>query len=205
MLQSTAILIGLILGDGYLTRPCGSSATSSLDIKYDEKYLNYLEWLHEELADFHPSLIRRKKGFHQFRFYTKRLKEIGKFRELFYNQNGTKIIPSNIKELLTNPLTLAVWYQDDGTLDFRDKYHANALLATHCFTFEENQMLVRALSKNFNLDIRVCRCQMRGKLYFRLYVTSKSMDIFMKLVEPYVQKCFNYKLVKYRIASQQQR
>ncbi len=46
---------------------------------------------------------------------------------------------------------------------------------------------------------------MRGKLYFRLYVTSKSMTKFMQLVEPHVHENFHYKLVKYRKSGQQQR
>ena len=204
MSRSIAILVGLILGDGYLTKPCGASQKAALDIKYDKKYLSYLKWLHKELSIYNPSPIRKKKGFHQFRFYTKRTKEIGKLRQLFY-RNGKKIIPADIENYLINPITLAVWYQDDGTLDFRNKYHANALIATHCFTFEECHLLADALSKNFNLDVRVCRCQMRGKLYFRLYVASKSMNIFMQLVEPYIQNCFYYKLLKYRLSSQQQR
>lgn len=203
--RSIAILVGLILGDGYITKPYGASQNAALDIKYDEKYLPYLHWLHNELSVYAPSPVRKKKGFHQFRFYTKRNCEIGHLRRLFYREDGTKIVPVNIADYLTDPITLAVWYQDDGTLDYRDKYHANALIATHCFTKEECQMLAYALSKNFQLDIRVCRCQMRGKLYFRLYVTSKSMDAFMQLVEPFIQECFRYKLVKYRTSSQQQR
>lgn len=159
----------------------------------------------DRIISYHPSPIRKKKGFHQFRFYTKSVKSIGELRTIFYDTAGRKRIPKNIAYYLTNPLTLAVWYQDDGTLDFRDKYHANALIATHCFTFEECQLLARALYKNFNLDVRVCRCQMRGKLYFRLYVTSKSMQLFMQLVKPFIQNCFRYKLLSYRIASQQQR
>ncbi len=195
--RTKALLVGLILGDGHLTKSSGGAITSALDLKYDEKYLPYLEWIHRSLQELHPSPIQRKKGFHQYRFYTQRREDIGVLRNLFY-ANKVKGIPTEIQTYLMDPLTLAVWYQDDGTLDFRRGYHANALFATHCFTQNECQLLANALSMNFELDIRVCRCLMRGKLYFRLYVCSKSMDRFMHIIEPYIQPCFHYKLVKFR-------
>lgn len=192
-----ALLVGLILGDGHLTKPSGLKTTSALDLKYDEKYLSYLQWMHQQLLKLHPSPIRRKRGHHQYRFYTERRNDIGDLRRLFYPE-GTKRIPEDIAKYLIDPLTVAMWYQDDGTLDFRHGYHANALFATHCFTQRECELLAKALRTNFNLDIRVCRCMMRGKLYFRLYVTSKSMDAFMQLIDPYILPCFHYKLVKFR-------
>ena len=203
--KTKAILIGLILGDGYLTKPSGKSIRSMLDIKYDEKSLEYLEWIHHELQELNPSEIKKKKGFHQYRFYTKSRDDIGELRRIFY-PNGVKHIPQDIDKYLTNPLTLAVWYQDDGRLDFRNKYHCNSSFATYCFSYNECELLANTLRVNFDLDIRVCKCQMRGKMYYCLYVTSKSMNKFMQIIEPYMQRCFHYKLVKYRaITSQQER
>ena len=199
MMQSKtkAILVGLILGDGYLTKPSGNSTRSKLDIKYDEKSLEYLTWIHRQLEELHPSEIKKKKGFHQYRFYTKTSYDIGKLRQIFY-KNGIKRIPEDIGRYLRDPLTLAVWYQDDGTLDFRSKYHCNSKFATYCFSYNECKLLANALRVNFGLDVRVCKSQMRGKMRFCLYMTSKSMDIFMHIIEPYMQRCFYYKLVKYR-------
>lgn len=205
--REQAIVVGLILGDGYLSKPkIKDKSTSCLDIKYDEKYLGYLEWLHRELKGLKPSDIKKKKNSKQYRFYTKTLKNLGILRNIFYPE-GVKIIPVNIEKYLRDPITIAVWYQDDGTLDYRDKYHANSLFATHCFRKAECDRLAQALHEIYDLDVRVCKCHMRGKLYFRLYVTSKSMESFMDLISPYIQKCFQYKLLKYRINedSQQQR
>lgn len=196
------VVIGLILGDGYLTPSFGHSQRSVLDIKGDNKCLSYLQWLHRVLQPLGVSELKPKKGYHQHRFYTKVNGELGMFRKLFYPQ-GVKIIPENIKALLNHPLTLAVWYQDDGTLDCRDKYHYNALFATHCFSFRECVLLAKTLEANFGLDVRVCKCRMRGKLRFRLYIVSRSMDRFINLVKPYINPCFAYKIRK--LNSQQQR
>lgn len=187
------ILIGLILGDGYLTSFYGNSQKSSLDMKADQKEFGYLKWLHDELSSLGVSAIKKRKDNNQYRFITKRLESIGRLRKIFY-PNGKKIIPNDIAKYLKNPLTLAVWYQDDGTLDARALYHYNALIATHCFSFKNCELLAQALKVNFNLDVRVCRCLMRQKLYYRLYITSGSMDRFIALVKPYIHSCFVYKI-----------
>lgn len=44
-----AIVIGLVLGDGYFTSFVGNSCRSRIDIKGDNKHLGYLRWLHKEL------------------------------------------------------------------------------------------------------------------------------------------------------------
>lgn len=197
-----AILVGSILGDGYLTPYTGKSRKSKIDIKGDNKSLTYLQWLHKQLQPIGVSDLKPKKNYHQHRFYTKSNEEIGKFRKLFYPK-GIKIIPKNIKFFLKNPLTLAVWYQDDGTLDCRDRYHYNAMFATYCFSFHNCQLLAKALKENFNLDVRVYKCTMRGKTRYRLYITASSMPSFIKLIKPFINPCFNYKIRK--LTSQQQR
>ncbi len=187
------ILIGLILGDGHLTEFSGQSRKSSLLMKSDNKTLPYLQWLHQELQPLGVSELTPKKNYHQHYFRTKWNEEIGKLRSLFYPE-GKKIIPRNIKELLVRPITLAIWYQDDGTLDARSKYHYNALFATHCFSFNECVLLAETLRTNFDLDVSVCKCQMRGKIRYRLYVKSKSMKRFIDLVKPFVNPSFEYKI-----------
>ena len=187
------ILIGLILGDGHLTEFNGKSRKSSLLLKSDNKTLSYLRWLHQELQPLGVSELTPKKNYHQHYFRTRWNKEIGELRSLFY-PDGIKIIPQNIKELLVRPITLAIWYQDDGTLDCRSKYHYNALFATHCFSFDECVLLAETLRTNFDLDASVCKCQMRGKIRYRLYIKSKSMKRFIDLVKPFINSSFEYKI-----------
>lgn len=191
-----SILIGLVLGDAYLTPFTGKSKGSRVDIKGDNRYLSYLQWLHSELTPLGVSELKPKKNYHQHRFYTKTSDEVGTLRNTFYSK-GIKIIPKQIQQFLTDPITLAVWYQDDGTLDYRKKDHYNSLFATHCFSFSDCVLLANALRENFALDARVYRCQMRGKLRFRIYIVSGSTGRFMSLVRPYVLPCFSHKVREY--------
>ncbi len=196
------IIIGSILGDGYLTQFNGESQNCSLSLIYDNKYLSYMQWFHNELKPIGVSELKPKNNYHQHVFRTKVSRELGSLRNMFYPL-GIKIIPSMIKELLVRPITLAVWYMDDGTLDCRSKYHYNALFATHCFSFDDNVLLAETLKENFDLDVSVAKCTMRGVLRYRLYVKSKSMKRFIELVRPYMNSSLHYKIRN--LSSQQQR
>ena len=172
------VVIGLILGDGNLRPPTKRKGESLLDVKYSDRYLSYLCWLHKVLKPVGVNPIKPKKEFNQHRFYTKPSKELGELYKIFYPQ-GVKIIPERIFRFLTNPLSLAVWYMDDGSLDFRDRYHFNACFATYNFSKNDCELLRKVLLLNFGLKTRVHKSTMRGKIYFRLYVLAESMERFI--------------------------
>ena len=189
------IVIGSILGDGHLTRPYKAGGNSGLYIKYDDKALDYLKWLHSTLSSIEPLSIKAKVvgGYHQHYFQTRASKKIGDLRRIFYPK-GKKIIPLDIKNLLLSPRSLAVWYMDDGTLDNRAKYHRNAMFATYGFSFKDCYLLSGQLKEIFDVDVSVTKCTMRNKVYPRLYVKSCSMDRFISLISPYIHPVFKYKI-----------
>lgn len=187
------ILIGSVLGDGHLTR-LSKKGLSSLYLKYDDKTFSYLEWLHEMFCPIGTSGIKEKSkgGYHQHYFTTLPSEQLGYYRKLFYPA-GKKIVPENISELLTHPIALSVWYMDDGSVDFRAKYHRNATFSTFCFSFRECEYLQRMLESNFSIRVSIHKTKMRGKIYFRLYIRSESMDGFLDLIRKYIHPCFRYK------------
>ena len=187
-----AILIGSILGDGNLDRPTRNG--SRWIIKYDDKSLSYLIWLHSQLKESGASEIKKKSGeYNQHYFFIRPSLEIGKWRNLFYPR-GQKVIPKTIKSLLTDSISLAVWYMDDGCFDFREKYHRNANIATFCFSYKDCRLLAETLGVNFGVKARVHKCTMRGKMYYRLYILSESTDRFFDLIRKYIQPCMSYKI-----------
>lgn len=187
------IAIGSVLGDGSL-RPADLRGTSALDVSQHNSKLPYLKWLYSELnKGFDLNPIFPKKGFNLHRFVTKSSLELGELRNTFYH-GGRKSIPSNIGDILDDPISLAVWYMDDGTLDRRNKYHFNSMFASYCFTFEECEALKNVLQDNFGVKISVTRCKMRGKYYPRLYIWSESMEKFVDTIKPFVHPIFKYKI-----------
>jgi len=187
------VIIGSLLGDGWLTPIKSSRGTSSFCVKYHMKSLGYLLWLRAQVKELNPSKLHPTVKHLQYYFYTSVREDIGELREIFY-PHGKKIIPYDISDLLTSPKSLAIWYQDDGTLDRRSKYHWNAMFATYCFSFGECELLINALKQNFDLDVSITRCQMRGIVRYRLYILSKSMNRFMEIVKPYIHYEFRYKI-----------
>lgn len=190
--QTKQIIVGSLLGDGWLERQ-SASGTAMFRVKYSDKSKKYLEWLRDRVGELNPSDLKSVPRYSQHYFYTEARRDIGDLYNLFYPK-GRKSIPRNIAHLLVKPIGLAVWYQDDGTLDKRSGYHHNALFATHCFSFEECLLLTNVLRRNFGITTSVCKCQMRGKMYYRLYVVSKSMGTFIKTIRPFIHPHFQYKI-----------
>lgn len=183
-----------MLGDGWLTALSPKTGTSRYVVKYKGDSKNYLSWLKRQILELSPSSLKVVSRYSQYYFYTKARVDIGEMRRLFYPKEGRKVIPRNIVELLRSPKSLAVWYQDDGTLDARSGYHWNAMFSTYCFSHKECVLLANAVRKNFRIHMSVCRCSMRGKTYYRLYVRSESMSHFIKIVRPFIRPAFRYKI-----------
>lgn len=186
--------IGSVLGDGFLHKLGKRKLTSQIYVSQHDTKLSYLEWLHSKLGEgIEMNPIKPKKGYQQHWFMSKPDKNLGYLKSQFYFK-GKKIIPSGIENLLISPLSLAVWYMDDGNLDKRSKYHLNSTIATYCFDFKECDLLSEVLKKNFGIVSSVNQSTMRGKIYPRLYIRSESMDKFITLIKPHIQPVFYYKI-----------
>lgn len=100
-----------------------------------------------------------------------------------------KIVPRNI---VLTPLSLAIWYCDDGCNQFSKR---QIELCTQGFTIEECNFLVERLNKDLGIDSHVYKNMIR--------VPSSSYVKFIELIKPHITwNCFDYKL-KYRLVSDQ--
>ena len=82
---------------------------------------------------------------------------LSQYHTAWYQRRGPdsrtiKIVPVNIKQLLVDPIALAVWYLDDGTK--RDNCNA-CRFATQSFSLNENELLVSCLKDNFGLVVTI--------------------------------------------------
>lgn len=189
--KQTSIIIGNLLGDGYLDK--NRYGSIALEVKQKDSCKKYVFWLYEELKSLCGSLPKQRKDNYQWRLLTRYSKDLKRMYKLFY-PNGRKIIPANLLEILISPLSLAVWYMDDGTLDYRVKSHFAFSLVTNCFTLEENEILIQTLRKNFKIEATIHHSLIRGKRYPRIYIGSQGRDQFYKLVRPFILECFSHKL-----------
>ncbi|MGD0976681.1 MAG: LAGLIDADG endonuclease [Minisyncoccia bacterium] len=193
--EQKAIIIGTLLGDGYIYKD--KYGGCRLEIKHSDKQRDYVFWLYEKLSGICPGEPKQRKDNQQWKFNTESNDDIIRFRKLFY-PNGKKIIPKNIKEILTDPLSLAVWYMDDGSLDFRPKSHCAFSLKTNSFTLNECEILSKMLKNNFGIVSSVQYPICRGKRYPQIYIGKQGQgrDQFTKLIRPFIIPCLQYKLPK---------
>ena len=194
------IIVGTILGDSYIQ--LSQSGKTHLQIKHADRYKEYVFWLYEKLKDLFPTSVpRQRKDNQQWYVNSSFSKDLNELHSSFY-VNGRKTIPYNIKRLLTSPMCLAVWFMDDGTLDYRFKDHCAFHLCTNCFTKEETQRLIDALYSNFGIIASLHYTLCRGKRHTRIYIGAKGRDRFVDLISPHILDCFKYKLPAYRHPSE---
>lgn len=152
--RQKAVLVGMILGDAYLQKTGKQNARIRLE--HSEKQKDYLEWKAAFFPEFFqgkPSFLKRfnpvyKKEYSYVRWQSNSSPEIGKFQKIFYI-DGKKIIPKELSELLTDPLSLAVWFGDDGYYYPRDRM---AYIYLAKYSDAELALLLDVLQKNFNLS-----------------------------------------------------
>ena len=188
------IIIGTLLGDAWIDGKC-------LRMKQSERYKEYVFWLYSQFENLCKSPPKQRKDNRQWYFQTKFLEDISKYKEIFY-KNGKKIVPKNIQELLISPLSLAVWYMDDGSLDFRPKDHYNFSFCTNAFSVKENKLLVEALKKNFGIESNIHTPLCREKRYPEIYIGAEGRDKFFNLIFPNVVSCFSKRLPQFALTPQ---
>jgi recombination protein RecA len=183
------ILLGTLLGDGFLEQ---NGHNVRLKIDHGAKQKAYVFWLYKEfktIARMPYQLLfqdkRTSQIYEHWRFATYSLPLLNPWRQLFYH-NKRKIISPKIFELLS-PLSLAVWYMDDG---FRRTDCKGLYLCTSAYSMEEQYFLQECLEKKFNIQT---------KLHFaakqvRIYVPSSQTNTFCSIVQPFILPSFTYKL-----------
>jgi hypothetical protein len=198
--RQKGIIIGMLLGDGFLVRR-GKKAI--FGFKQGKRYKEYVEWIFNELQNICTDAgIMYRGDYDQYYFRTSLKKhDFAYLYQKFYRfspgaKKAIKIVPKEIKELLKNPISVAVWYMDDGSLDFRPKYHYSYYFATHNFSLKETETLTKVLRDNFGVESKVYNNLIRGKRYPRIYIGVEGRKKFRQIIEPYVSqfKCFSHKL-----------
>jgi len=179
-----SIIIGSLLGDGYMRIMPGRS-DAFLEINHSIKAKEYVDYKYESLKRLCESAPKERasnEGRVAYRFFTKQSKELTDLYNQFY-KNNKKIIP---KDLVLDPIILAVWYMDDGS-KCRDH---DIYLNTQQFSINDQKILLyklRLLGINGRLN--------KDKKYFRIRLLKPSIKTFMKIIFPYVVNAMQYKLV----------
>jgi hypothetical protein len=191
------IIIGSLLGDGGITKG-GSFAE-----KHSEKQYLYLLWKYNNLLE-----IMQPKALSTYKCFDKRsgnlifscIMNSGihdfliELRKLFY-PNGIKVVPDDIENMLT-PLSLAVWFMDDGSTDWGGaksignyNVQPSSKFSTQCFDDGSLEKLTLALKNKFKIEAKINK---RKEIRLSTVETQKLFEI----ITPYITEELLYKVSK---------
>ena len=172
------ILIGCVLGDAYIS-PLGK-----IRIEQSTKQREYVDWKYQELRSLcYPAQPREIIHIlptgkqHTSVFFLLR-QYFRSWRSIFY-EGRVKIFP---RDLPVSPLSLAVWYMDDGCWTGK-----KALICAESFDGIYSENMQKALMDQYGIETVV------GK-NGRLVIRKKFHDQFFSLISPYIIPSMKYKL-----------
>ena len=176
-----SLIVGSLLGDGYMR--CKTNA--HLQITHSIRQKTCVDWKYQLIKEFVITPPKQYQGNGNrvgYRFFTRSLPQFTGFYHQFY-PNGKKIIPRDIQ---ITPLTLAVWFMDDGS-----RSHKSWYLNTQQFSINDQKFLVNVLQKKFGLNAKMDK----DKKYFRLRFPVEDTKSFKKIINNLVIPFFEYKLL----------
>lgn len=183
-----AVLVGGLLGDAFLS--LGSGLLHPY-LKIERKLADkkYLEWQYDCFANFCKSGIkedsffdiRTNKTYYYCRFLTRALPELLPIYHEWYCDK-LKMVPRN---LVLTPLTLAIWFADDGKITRLHKSELTLSLATDGFTYSDTQYLADLLGQTLHATYKVYRkgTSKKGEPQYVIQASSDGTYAFIKYME----------------------
>ena len=154
-------------------------------MKHKAGHLPLVEFKREVFAGFVTMRLHRfdqRQGAKRHpcvQFATRTSPLFSEWHTRFYRE-VRKIVPRDIERDLS-PLSMAVWFMDDGAAD-----HSGVSLQTHGFTLEEVELLVAGLRTRFDLAANARRN--RGR--WIIYVGSASLGRLREILAPHLLPVF---------------
>lgn len=184
------LIVGLLLGDGHLETQNGR--TYRLRIEHSIKQKEYVDWLYQNFSDWvnQPPKQRIKNSFGKevasYGFTTYSSGSLRFYAQQFY-LGKKKIMPKMISKLLS-PLTLAIWFMDDGS--WKSNFHRTYIIHALGYNKRELELVQKAFEEKFGIRAGIHRQYDK----WRIYIYRDSSDKFRKLIEPHVIPSMKYKL-----------
>ncbi len=193
--RQEALLVGIVLGDGFLQKTGLKNAR--LRLEHGSKQKEYLIWKGQQFSRLFlgkPVNIRRlhpvtKKIYEYWRWQSTSTPILGKWHKIFY-ENGKKHIPFNLIDILTHPLSLAIWYMDDGYF-YKTDYNCCSYIYLGRVSEKEAEIATKAISINFGITAKIYDKKQKGyALFFNVEETKKLHEV----IRPHILPGFDYKL-----------
>jgi len=151
-----SILIGIMLGDGFLYRS-STTANTRFEMSFGTNYKLYAESIELLFKEYIKTSLKaveikgKDKNYINYRLKTRSLPVFNQYHDLFYefkmlesgNYKRIKVVPANIINLL-NPIVLAYMIQSDGSF-------SKSRVCIYSFSKAEVELLALAIKTNLNI------------------------------------------------------
>jgi hypothetical protein len=174
-----SIITGSLLGDG--TMRCRANAL--LEINHSVHQKSYVDWKYSQLSDLvlTPPKSRQGNGNRiAYRFLTRSSPLLTPFYWDFY-VGGRKRIP----HVELTPLTMAIWFMDDGCKSRRAVY-----LNTQQFSLSSQLLLIEMLVEQWDIKATLNK----DRIYSRIRVSVDGTLKLLKLIDAFILPELRYKL-----------
>jgi recombination protein RecA len=185
------LLLGSMLGDGSIKQE-GRMAAYFRE-EHAKGHREYVKWKEKAFG----KLCRKSSdNAHGYGFSTQALYEFGQIRAKFYSKNKRyKHVTTELLEQL-NPLSLAVWYLDDGTNNRQRKGCNQKTIHLHRLTEKECRAFETVFALKFGL---ICRIKHYPKAASsRIAFHGKEADKLEEIIRPYCHRSMAYKLTDHK-------
>lgn len=173
------ILIGCVLGDAYIAH------SGKIRIEQSVRQKAYVDWKYNELKSLaYPSLPREiihkiKATGREYRSIFFDLRQYFRlWRSIFYKEKK-KVFPEN---LLLTPLSIAVWYMDDGCWTGK-----KCIISIESFDEENGRNIQKAFHRQFSIETVIGKNR-------KLVIRKKSHNKFYGLISSYIIPSLKYKI-----------
>lgn len=186
------ILLGSILGDGSLRNmntdkcPLYSETHGAAQKEYSEFKFAMLRNLMSSQDTHFGQYDANSPVTQKHRIHSRSLNCLREFKYMY--KDGQKCISSEFVDKLT-PLSLAIWFCDDGSVGWSHKQRPRARISTNGFSLPECEILLRELKRR-NINGRLANY---GKGY-QIELTADGTEELFSVICEYVPKCMDYKL-----------
>jgi recombination protein RecA len=193
------VILGALMGDGSLSPAVRvDSECARFRMGHGAKQAGYLDWKVSLLANVKHSRTNNAKGavFADF----SPLAELAELRQVVYFGGRYKHLTEDYLKVLT-PLSLAIWYQDDGSLTVRSKGlqrrteggSGRIEICVEAMSEGSRERLVQYLRDTHGLDVKLRQAGRRNVNVLQFSTSASSQ--FQEIVSPYVHPSMDYKLL----------
>ena len=205
------IILGSLLGDGSIAIN-KRYKNARFSFRHSASQKEYFFWKVEELKEISGSRMLWKQGKNgsdgfggeKLRYQSKALGALTEIYNLVTKRGKKRVSRKWLNQL--TPLSLAVWWMDDGSLIANSR---KGVFCTDGFSCEEVEIIRKYLKKVWNIETKIGRTEgISGRKYYRLYIRStEELKKFLRIILPYipVKEMLPKTLLLYKDSQLQQR